>query len=56
VIKRRSYFIQDYRLTPDGRCPSCQTAIPGRWAAKFEPQIADRPFLPRRGPGLVTIL
>jgi pyruvate formate lyase activating enzyme len=56
VIKRHSYFIEDYRLTSEGHCPSCKTAIPGRWAAKFEAQIADRPFLPRRGPGLVTIL
>ncbi len=35
-------------MTPEGKCPSCQTAIPGRWAAKFEGQIADHPFLPRR--------
>ncbi len=56
VIKRHSYFIEDYRLTSEGHCPSCKTPIPGRWAAKFEAQIADRPFLPRRGPGLVTIL
>jgi pyruvate formate lyase activating enzyme len=56
LIKRHGYFIEDYRLTPDGRCPSCKTAIPGRWAAKFEAQVAHRPFLPRRGPGLVTIL
>jgi pyruvate formate lyase activating enzyme len=56
LIGRYGYFIEDYRLTPDGCCPSCQTAIPGRWAAKFEHQLADRPFLPRRGSGLVTIL
>jgi pyruvate formate lyase activating enzyme len=56
LIKRNGYFIEDYRLTPDGRCPSCQTAIPGRWAPKFEEQIAARPFLPRRDSGLVTIL
>jgi len=56
LIQRFGYFIQDYRLTPDGRCPSCQTAIPGRWAAKFDGQIADRPFLPRHASRLVTIL
>jgi len=56
LIKRHSYFIQDYRLTPEGRCPSCATLIPGRWAAKFEGQIADRPFFPRRASRLVTIL
>jgi pyruvate formate lyase activating enzyme len=55
LVKRRSYFVQDYRVTPDGKCPSCRTAIPGRWAAKFEGQIADRPFLPRGSSRLVTI-
>ena len=56
LIKRRSYFVEEYRLTPDGRCPSCNAAIPGRWAPQFEGQITDRPFLPRRGSRLVTIL
>ena len=55
LIKRYGYFVQDYRLRSDGRCPSCKTAIPGRWAAKFEGQITDHPFLPRRGSHLVTI-
>ena len=56
LVKRYGYFIEDYRLTEDGRCSSCGAAVPGRWAAKFEGQIADRPFLPRRGQRLVTIL
>ena len=56
VVKRYGYFIQDYRLTRDGCCPSCGTAVPGRWSATFDGQIADRPFLPRRGSRLVTIL
>src|ERR1700730_5870113 len=60
LIKRSGYFVQDYRVTPEGKCPSCQTAIPGRWAAKFEGQIADHPFapgafLPRKSSRLVTI-
>jgi pyruvate formate lyase activating enzyme len=55
LIKRHSYFVQDYRLTSDGKCPSCKTVIPGRWAAKFEGQIADHPFLPRPSSRLVTI-
>ncbi len=55
LIRRHGYFVRDYRLTADGRCPSCQTAIPGRWAAKFDDQITSRPFLPRRSSGLVTI-
>jgi pyruvate formate lyase activating enzyme len=54
LIRRHSYFVEDYRLTPEGRCPSCATVLPGRWAPRFEGQITDRPFLPRR-PGLVNI-
>jgi pyruvate formate lyase activating enzyme len=48
LIKRLGYHILDYRLTSKGTCPQCGTAIPGRWAEKFEGQIADLPFLPRR--------
>jgi pyruvate formate lyase activating enzyme len=55
LIKRSGYFVREYRLTSEGRCPSCQAAIPGRWAAGFEGQITDHPFLPRRGSRLVTI-
>ncbi len=56
LIRRRSYFVEEYRVSADGRCPSCKTAIPGRWSAKFEGQITDRPFLPQRGSRLVTIV
>ncbi len=56
LIRRRSYFVEEYRVSADGRCPSCKTAIPGRWPAKFEGQITDRPFLPQRGSRLVTIV
>jgi pyruvate formate lyase activating enzyme len=56
LIQRRSYFVEEYSLTPDGHCPACKAAIPGRWAPRFEGQITDRPFLPRRGSRLVTIL
>ena len=55
VIKRYGYYIEGYQLTSDGRCPSCGKAVPGRWAGKFEGQIADHPFLPQRRSGLVTI-
>jgi pyruvate formate lyase activating enzyme len=55
VIRRYGYFIEEYRLTSDGHCPECGTAIPGRWADKFEGQIADRPFLPSRGNQFVTL-
>ncbi len=55
LIRRSSYFVKDYRVTADGKCPSCQAVIPGRWAARFEHQITDRPFLPRGSSRLVTI-
>jgi pyruvate formate lyase activating enzyme len=55
LIKRQGYLIEDYRLTPDGRCPLCATAIPGRWSARFDGQIASRPFLPQKRPRFVTI-
>ncbi len=48
LVERYGYFIRDYRVTSDGRCPDCQTAIPGRWGAAFEGQIASSPFLPGR--------
>ena len=35
LIRRFGYRILENRLTPEGRCPSCSTAIPGRWAPSF---------------------
>ena len=35
-----------YRLTPEGRCPACAAAVPGRWGTGFEGQIVSRPFIP----------
>jgi pyruvate formate lyase activating enzyme len=55
LIKRQGYLIEDYRLTPDGCCPGCATEIPGRWSARFDGQIASRPFLPQKWPRFVTI-
>ena len=48
LVERYGYFIQDYRLTADGRCPDCGTAIPGRWGSQFDGQISATPFLPGR--------
>jgi pyruvate formate lyase activating enzyme len=56
LIKRKGYFVEGYELTTEGSCPSCSLCLPGRWAKNFEGQITDRPFLPRRGSRLVTIL
>jgi pyruvate formate lyase activating enzyme len=55
LVRRYGYFIEDYALTADGRCPSCACRIPGRWAAKFDGQITDRPFRPHKRSRLFTI-
>ena len=31
LVKRRGYIIQEYRITGDGRCPTCHTKVPGLW-------------------------
>ena len=31
LIERFGYLIRDYKITAEGRCPSCATAIPGIW-------------------------
>jgi pyruvate formate lyase activating enzyme len=33
LIDRFGYLVREYKLTPDGKCPSCHTAIPGIWPA-----------------------
>jgi pyruvate formate lyase activating enzyme len=48
LVERHGYLVQDYRITADGRCPSCQVQVPGRWSARFEGQITSSPYLPRR--------
>ena len=48
LVERYGYFIQQYRLTPDGRAPTA-APIPGRWGAGFDGQITSTPFLPVRG-------
>jgi pyruvate formate lyase activating enzyme len=55
LIRRFGYLIEDYKLTPDGRCPRCATPIPGRWRAGFDGQITSRPFLPHNRSRLFTI-
>ena len=55
LIGRHGYLIKDYRLTPDGHCPNCAAAIPGRWSTRFEGQITSRPFSPRKRSLLFTI-
>lgn len=55
LVRRVGYFIEEYRLTSNGCCPGCGDQVPGRWADKFEGQIADRPFVPGRKTDFVTL-
>ncbi len=41
LIMRDWYRIEDYRLTPDGHCPDCQTPIAGHFE-KFTRQFGNR--------------
>lgn len=49
LIVRDWYAIERYDLTPDGRCPGCRTAIPGR----FDAEAGD--FGPRRIPVRIDV-
>src|ERR1039458_1687020 len=33
LIDRFGYLVREYKVTPEGKCPSCGTAIPGIWPA-----------------------
>ena len=58
LIERNGYHISKYLITAEGRCPSCNASIPGRWADKFEGQIASSPYMPyfhQRGVQLTTL-
>src|SRR5215208_6162272 len=46
LIERYGYLVRAYRITAEGTCPDCATAIPGRWGRQFGGQIAATPFLP----------
>jgi pyruvate formate lyase activating enzyme len=58
LIERYGYHISKYAITPDGHCPACNASIAGRWAEKFEGQLASSPYLPYfrpRGAQLTTL-
>lgn len=55
LIERYGYRISAYRITAEGRCPDCAAAIPGRWAERFDGQIAASPFLPQHRIRLVPL-
>jgi pyruvate formate lyase activating enzyme len=46
LIARYGYYIRDYKIGADGRCPRCRTSVPGRWSERFDGQLTSRPFLP----------
>jgi pyruvate formate lyase activating enzyme len=46
LIRRFGYHVREYHLTEDGHCPSCRTALAGRWDNAFAGQITAFPFLP----------
>jgi pyruvate formate lyase activating enzyme len=46
LVHRHGYRILNYRVTGDGRCPSCSTPVPGRWAESSRKQISHHPFRP----------
>lgn len=55
LIERFGYLIGRYRLTPDGRCPTCSMSIPGRWDRAFPGQITDHPYSPRISSNLPSL-
>jgi pyruvate formate lyase activating enzyme len=47
LIQRYSYVIQDYRLSPQGTCPKCNTPVPGIWSNQPEGVHLHGPGMPR---------
>ena len=56
LVRRHGYRIRGYYLTPEGHCPTCRAAVPGRWAKSFRRQLTDRPILPDTGGRLHKLL
>jgi pyruvate formate lyase activating enzyme len=46
LIERQGYRIRRYRITRDGRCPSCSLPVPGRWSRRFDGQTTVHRFIP----------
>jgi len=47
LVARAGYRIRDYRITPNGCCPSCGTSVPGRFDAHVAGQVASQPAVIR---------
>jgi len=39
LIDRFGYLVRDYRITPEGKCPSCGQLIPGIWPARGAEEV-----------------
>ena len=39
LIERYGYLVRDYKITPDGKCPSCQVLVPGIWPAAGDAEV-----------------
>jgi pyruvate formate lyase activating enzyme len=39
LIQRFGYLIRSYGITPEGKCPSCATAIPGIWPERGAQEV-----------------
>jgi pyruvate formate lyase activating enzyme len=46
LVARYGYYVRNYRITAEGRCPDCAAPVPGRWGTGFAGQITSRPFVP----------
>ncbi len=46
LIERSGYRIRRYKITSEGRCPSCSKPVPGRWASGYGGQSASLPYRP----------
>jgi pyruvate formate lyase activating enzyme len=33
LIRRAGFLVREYRISPNGTCPQCQSKIPGIWSA-----------------------
>lgn len=47
LIERMGYVVLQYRLTPEGTCPKCGTAIPGLWPSDPQQVRLGGPGLPQ---------
>ena len=48
LIQRIGYVVQDYRITPEGNCPTCGTRVPGMWTDQPQTVRLDGIGYPRR--------